>query len=233
METEHLIGVIGGMGPESTVDFMRKLIEMTDAHNDQEHIPLLVSSMPNFPDRSHHLLRGGESPLPALLERLHLLERAGATCIVMVCNTAHYWFDQLQAATTVQMLSMIDAVADAAKEAGFAKVGLLSTDATMATRMYQKSLKRADIECVTPNEALQKKMIDGIYAWKSGIPAKARDDLDAPYRYVAEQGVDAIILGCTELPLILEDAIRENPSFFLDSNRILAQAVIRWYETRQ
>ncbi|MCL2739555.1 MAG: amino acid racemase [Bacteroidales bacterium] len=230
---EHLIGVLGGMGPAATIDFMHKVIELTPAACDQQHIPMMVSSMPDIPDRSAHLLQGGASPLPALLHRLQLLEKAGASCIVIPCNTAHYWFPQLKAATSVAMLNLIDEVVDAACEARFSKVGLLATDATLATGIYQTALEKKGIECVAPDGVMQKAVMDGIYTYKAGDSAKARQGFEAPYCCLQQQQVGAIILGCTEIPLILADEIRKKPACFLDSNRILAQAVVRWYSGKR
>jgi len=218
------------MGPSATVDFMHKIVEFTQANSDQQHIPLLVASMPDIPDRSHCLLRGGLSPLPALLSRLKLLEDAGSTCIVIPCNTAHFWFEQLQAATSAQMLNLIDAVAACALEKRLSKVGLLSTDATIATRLYQTALEKRGIECIVPPDDLQKAMMEGIYLYKSGHLQEAQSLFKEPYLYLQRRQVEAIILGCTEIPLILSHEIAKQPHLFLDSNEVLARAVIRWYE---
>ncbi|MCL2310309.1 MAG: amino acid racemase [Proteobacteria bacterium] len=225
----YLIGVLGGMGPAATADLMNKIIELTEVTGDQQHIPLLVSSMPDIPDRGAHLLNGGASPLPALMDRLQMLEKAGAVCVVMPCNTAHYWFPQLKAAASAEMLSIIEATVEAVREAGLSEVGLLATDATLATGLYQSALEKAGIDCVVPDAVTQRTTMAGIFALKAGDPTTARRYLEAPYRYLLREA-DAIILGCTELPLILAEEVRERPSFFFDSNKTLAQAVIRWYE---
>ena len=227
---KNFIGVLGGMGPAATVDFMQKVIELTHAGNDQQHIPLLVSSMPDIPDRTACLLHGGASPLPALLERLQMLEKAGAACIVIPCNTAHYWFAQLQAAASVEMLNLIDLVTAAAREAGFSKVGLLATNATLATGLYQKALEKIGIACIAPEGDLQQSVMNGVYALKAGDLAQAHDLLAAPYQYLRQQKVEAVILGCTEIPLIFADEVRTHPARFLDSTQILARAVVGWYK---
>ena len=213
----------------ATIDFMQKVIALTQAECDQQHIPMLVASIPNIPDRSDHLLRGGPSPLPALLLRLKLLEKAGVDSIVIPCNTAHYWYDPLQAATTVEIVNLIDSVADMALEKGFSNIGLLSTDATIATCLYQNALEKRGIRCMVPLPELQKEMIVGINLYKSGRPIEARAHLEVPYCYLLQQESEAIILGCTETPLILSDEIAKNRHFFLDSNEILARTVVRRY----
>ncbi len=230
MEMDYLVGVLGGMGPAATADFMNKIIALTEAGSDQQHIPLLVSSIPDIPDRSDHLLNGGASPQPALIHRLHMLEKAGAACIAMPCNTAHYWYPQLKAAASADMLSIIDTAVAAIHEGGFSRIGLLATDATLATGLYQTELKRHGIDCVTPDAETQKAVMEGIYALKAGDLAKSRRCLETPCQYLQQRKVDAVILGCTEIPVILAEEAREKPAYFFDSNKILAQAVIRWYE---
>ena len=229
---KHLLGVLGGMGPAATVDFLQKVIQHTQAGSDQQHIPMLVASMPDIPDRSASILRGGPSPLPALLERLALLEKAGATCVVIPCNTAHFWFEQLKAVTSMEMIQLIDVVADQALEKGFSKVGLLSTDATIATNLYQNALEKRGIECVLPNESLQKEMMEGIYLYKAGELSKAQKSFQEPYCYLQHLQVNAIILGCTEIPIILANEITQKKAYFLDSNDILAQVVVEWHKQK-
>ncbi|MCL2871767.1 MAG: amino acid racemase [Betaproteobacteria bacterium] len=229
---DYLVGVLGGMGPAATADFIQKLIELTDAGSDQQHIPLLVSSIPDIPDRGACLLNGGLSPLSALLDRLQMLENAGAACIVIPCNTAHYWFPQLKAATSVEMLNLIDMVAQAVRDAGFSKVGVLATDATLITGLYQTALEQFGVDFVIPEGAAQQAVMDGIFALKAGATESARGHFEAPYQYLQQQKVDAIILGCTEIPIALAEEVRNRPAYFVDSNKILAQAVIRWYERK-
>ena len=230
MSVDYLIGVLGGMGPAATVDLMSKVIGLTRTGGDQLHVPLLVSSMPDFPDRSTYLLSGGPSPLPALLDRLQMLEKAGARCIVIPCNTAHYWFSELQAATSALILNLIEEVAEAARQRGFSKVGLLATDATVSTGLYPKALEKNNVECIMLQGPLQKAAMEGIYLYKAGHLEEARQRLATPYRHLQHQKVEAIILGCSEVPLIMAKEIHQKPHYFLDSNQILAEAIVRQYE---
>ena len=130
---KNVIGILGGMGPAATADMFQKFIKLTPAHCDQEHIPLLISSIPDIPDRTECILHGGEDPESVMEKYVHGLENAGATCIIMACNTAHYWFDHLKAKSHVDMLSIIDATIDEVIATGKQKIGLLTTDATLAT----------------------------------------------------------------------------------------------------
>ena len=105
---KNIIGILGGMGPAATADMFQKFIQLTPAHCDQEHIPLVISSIPDIPDRTTSILHEGESPLPAMEEYMHGLERAGAKCIIIACNTAHYWYNDLKKKCNVDMLNIID-----------------------------------------------------------------------------------------------------------------------------
>jgi aspartate racemase len=106
-----VLGVLGGMGPMATVDFMAKVLRNTPADRDQEHIPTIVCSATNIPDRSAAILEGGPDPLPAMRDALHKLERSGVTCIAMPCNTAHFWYSSLQLETNIPILHIVDNVA--------------------------------------------------------------------------------------------------------------------------
>jgi aspartate racemase len=108
-----LIGILGGMGPLATVDLMKKIIQQTPVRRDQDHVPLVVWSVPQVPDRQHALRGEGASPLPAMLEGIAALNGAGATRIAIACNTAHYWFDQLSAASAAPILHIADVTLDA------------------------------------------------------------------------------------------------------------------------
>ena len=133
-----VIGVLGGMGPAATVDFLRHMVELTPAACDQEHLPLLVSSVPQIPDRSAAFLGLGDSPLDALVAHGQRLVRAGASVMVMPCNTAHLWFEPLQEALGVPMLHIVDAtLAELDSGPGHTvHVGLLATPATTFSGLY-------------------------------------------------------------------------------------------------
>ncbi|HXF67998.1 MAG TPA: amino acid racemase, partial [Burkholderiales bacterium] len=134
----RLLGVLGGMGPLATVDFMRKVIEATPARSDQEHLPLIVYSVPQVPDRTAAILQGGASPLPAMLRGIEVLGRAGAQALAIPCNTAHYWYDELVRQGGLPILHIADAACAALERRGVrgAAVGLLATSGTLAAGFY-------------------------------------------------------------------------------------------------
>ncbi|MDN6090128.1 MAG: aspartate/glutamate racemase family protein, partial [Enterobacterales bacterium] len=106
---QHTIGILGGMGPAATADMLSKFVHFRHVGQDQQHIPIIACSIPDIPDRSACLLSGGPSPYDYLERYLHMLEGAGAECIVIPCNTAHYWFERLQHSAHVEMINILDA----------------------------------------------------------------------------------------------------------------------------
>lgn len=103
------IGILGGMGPQATVDAMNKIIKNTSAHSDQEHIPVIIVSIPDIPDRTKSIINHDDKPFEKMREYLKILENANVGCIIIPCNTAHFWFDQLQQQTHTKMISIIEA----------------------------------------------------------------------------------------------------------------------------
>ena len=228
---KNIIGILGGMGPAATADMFQKFIQLTPAHCDQEHIPLVISSIPDIPDRSTSILHEGESPLPAMEEYMHGLERAGAKCIIIACNTAHYWYNDLKKKCNVDMLNIIDSTISEILSTGKNKVGILATDATLSTQLYQKTLEKCGITCLIPEKSSQKQVMESIYLYKSGEIEKSEELMLIQRDELINRGAEIIILGCTEVPLILEKAMKENPSLYEDSTAALVRAAINWYKT--
>lgn len=228
---KNIIGILGGMGPAATADMFQKFIRLTPAHCDQEHIPLLISSIPDIPDRTRCILAQGEDPEPLMEKYVQGLENAGATCIIIACNTAHYWFDHLKAKSRVEMLSMIDTTVNEVLKSGKQRIGLLATDATLAAGLYQQRIEAQGLHFISPTETGQKEVMESIYLLKSGelkrsteLMLKQRDEL-------IRLGAEVIILGCTEVPIILEKEIESQPHLYVDSTLTLVRSAIDWYKT--
>lgn len=172
-EVVPLIGVLGGMGPLATLDFLQKLIASTPVQRDQNHVPTVVWNVPQIPDRQKALAGTGESPLPAMLHGIAQLNAAGATRIVIPCNTAHAWFDALSRASPAPIIHIVQASVDALDAAGGvsagSKVGLVATRGTLDAGLYQSHLERRGIPLVvnTPEE-LDTLFTPGCYAIKQG-----------------------------------------------------------------
>ncbi|MGR5061544.1 aspartate/glutamate racemase family protein [Photobacterium sp. DNB22_13_2] len=222
------LGILGGMGPLATVEFMQKIIAQTPASSDQQHIPMLVSNNPQIPDRTAFLISNGDDPYPALKHGMEQLEQAGAECIVMPCNTAHYWYPRLSNSSRVHMISILDSVVTEAQQRGYRKVGILATTATMTTRMYQTKLAQKQIAAIAPDQDQQQAVMAGIYAVKAGDVEQGHRLMKPIFDTLLAQGADAVILGCTEIPVALAETVFHQPEQCLDSLNILAKACIDW-----
>lgn len=199
------IGIIGGMGPLATTDLFEKIVGHTKAACDQEHLHVVIDSNTNIPDRTAALLHGGADPLPELVKSAGRLEKMGADVLIMPCNTAHNYYDGIAAAVSVPVLHMVRLTAQALVERGVKKAGLLATDGTVRTGIYQKSFAGSGVELLTPDEAGQRAVMEMIY---QGVKAGDMAFDAQPARQAMERllaaGAEVLILGCTELPLAVK-----------------------------
>ena len=226
--TRRTVGVLGGMGPLATVDFMRKVIDLTPAVRDQDHVPLIICSIPQVPDRTAAIVDGAESPLPVLLEGLGVLERSGVGCIAIPCNTAHHWYDEMTAGCSVEILHIVDCALATLERRGHGAgpVGLLSTAGTIAAGIYQKRFDHRGYDSVVPTpEDMENLVSEGIRLVKAGRVADARERLESAAANLRQRGAGTIVLGCTEIPVALDD----ESAGYVDATRALADAAVRWY----
>ncbi len=186
---------------------------------------MIVASVPQIPDRSDALLRGGASPLPAMLDGIDCLTTAGADLIAIPCNTAHAWYEEIAARAGVPVLHIVQAVLDELQERGLSGsvVGLLATTGTVQAGIYQATLRKAGLECrVPPDDA---RVMTGIRAVKAGELALARDLFARLVRELLADGCDVVVLGCTEIPVVL-DGIADLAAYTVDASAALARAAI-------
>ncbi|MBG6244753.1 aspartate racemase [Candidatus Symbiopectobacterium sp. 'North America'] len=227
----NLIGILGGMGPGATVDAMQKLINNTPANKDQDHIPTIAVFIPDIPDRTQCILNHGASPLDKMVQYMKILENAGAECIIIPCNTAHFWFDELKKRTHVEMISIIDTTCQLIKQQHLHAVGLLASTAKCKAKIYQDNLSALGIACQIPDDTAQQAVIESIYAYKAGRIADAHRLL-APVRdTLLDAGVEKLILGCTELPLILQQDMASAPEHYIDATDALIKKTVECYFT--
>lgn len=220
----ELAGIVGGMGPLATIELMRLVMEETPASCDQEHIPLLVYSNPRIPDRTKAILGEGQSPVAALIESSQLLEKAGATFLALPCNTAHYFLPQVEAAVSVPIINMIEETAVEVEQAGISKIGILATDGTIKTGIYQTALKAHGIEAEIPDETHQPAVMEAIYAVKAGCDLKETEKILEPVLIFMSERVDTVIAGCTELPMLLRGPA--HGLAVIDTLRVLARRIV-------
>lgn len=218
-------GVLGGMGPEATVDFMAKVIALTPGERDQDHIHMLVDHDPTVPNRQDAILGDGEDPGPALAAMARRLEAAGADFLVIPCNTAHVFEQAIIDAVDIPLVSII-AETISALPADCGAVGLLATDGCLKAGVYQRALDARGIPAIEPGADEMSELMAAIYAIKAGNASAATGEtMRALAKALVERGAGAVIAGCTEIPLVLEQSMLDVP--LLSSTDILARKTVQ------
>ena len=221
-----VVGVLGGMGPEATVELMRRVIALTPAEEDQDHIRMIVEHNPKVPSRIKALIdKTGESPAPVLIEMAKRLETAGANVLAMPCNTAHAYADQIRATTSIPLLDMIGLTASRLSRMllKYRRVGLLASTAVRSLGLYEHALDPLGITVAYPRDQAQvMRLIKAVKRGETG--ADQRRELLA----IAEelQDADVLIIACTELS-VLADGL-DSAKAVLDSLDVLVEEVVAW-----
>lgn len=228
-----VVGIIGGMGPQATVDLFQKILDATPAASDQEHLKLLIYNDPQIADRTEAILGKGNSPLPQLLSAARGLIELGAELLAIPCNTAHFFVPALQRSLSVPFIHMLAEVAQyiRQKHSKVEKVGLLATDGTIAAGVYEKALGERGLRVLNPDAESQKKVMEVIYGSggiKAGTVAGWQTELLLEViEELVVQGAGAVIAGCTELSSLFDRYPCSCSIPVISSNDILAQAIVR------
>lgn len=240
MTTEKIIGVVGGVGPFAGIDLLRKIAGQTEAQRDQEHLAVYSVSQPRpIGDRTGFLL--GETdvnPGYAIAEQLHTLSQMGAYVAGIPCNTAHapsiFSVIRRQAPAGLRLLHMIEELVRHIQShyAGIKQVGILSTTGTYLSRVYPELLESAGFRPLVPDEDVQNDLVnqaiyDPVYGLKAlgRATGRSREDLRIGLAHLRAKGAEAVVLGCTEIPLAITEATFEYV-VVLDPTLILARALI-------
>lgn len=226
----RMLGVLGGMGPLATADFLAKLAAATPAARDQEHIPVVAWSVPQVPDRVPAILGNGPSPLPAMVDGIRALKSVGAQGIAIACNTAHYWVDELTEQGCLPIVHIADAaLAEACLRApGGRRIGLLATSGTIAAGFYQSRFKQAGYATMLPQSADQDLLHQSIQLVKSGEIAAATALAESVAAALLDGQADVLIAGCTELPIALAACNVALKPRIVDATAALASACVAW-----
>jgi aspartate racemase len=222
-----LIGILGGMGPLATVDFLEKVIRATPASQDQDHVPMIVHHVPQIPNRNLAVLDGHDAPFEPMLSGLRTLQRSGADAIAIPCNTAHAWFDRLAQETQVPLIHIADAVAQNVRKrgSGTSEVVLLATRGTIAAGIYTSRANGIADRIILPEDTVQVRIERIILAVKAGRIGEARDEASRVAEHLLSgQGDRLLLLACTELPIAFETS--RFSSHLIDSSQALAEACI-------
>ena len=200
MQRGRTIGVIGGMGPAATVEFFRRLVVATPARSDQEHLHIIIDDDPSVPDRTAAILGRGEDPLPVLLAMAKRLEDAGAELIAIPCNTAHHYLAEIRESVGIPVLDM---PAEAAARIEADRVGLIATEGTISSGVYQRAFSERGIGIIIPGKSDQSRVMRAIEGIKSGEdPSGLTEEIAPVVSRLGDAGAGAVIAGCTEISLL-------------------------------
>jgi len=225
------VGVLGGMGPTATVDFLARIIAATRAERDQDHLHVLVDCNPQVPDRSAFLRSEGPDPRPSLVAMAKGLEQAGASFLVMACNTAHAFAEDIRAVVAIPLVDWPSVVADAVSVTGVKQVGILASTGTLVANIYRIPLDARGIRSVVPTPSRQAGVMRAIYG-PEGIKRLgpesqvARRDLQAGAEDVVAQGAAAVILACTEFSALSALGALQVKVPVFDASEIVARYVV-------
>lgn len=219
------LGVIGGLGPIATAYFMELVIKMTDAERDQEHIEMIVYNFPKIPDRTAYILgQSRENPVDSMIAIGKKLEAQGADYIAIPCVTAHYFHKELSESIRIPILHAIRETGEEILKKKVGTVGLMATDGTVQSGIFQKQLEEMGLKVLAPESEYQRLVMDIIYKnVKAGNPPDI-DKFNRVSRHLRERGAKILILGCTELSLIMRDfSIGKG---YVDVMEVLAQRAV-------
>lgn len=222
-----VLGVIGGLGPEATLDFFAKVLRATPAERDQDHLHLIINNNPKVPNRNEAVAGTGPSCGPELAKSARALERAGADLLVMPCNTAHAFAADIRAAVQIPFMSLIDETVSAtrAQHPQLRRVGVLATSGCLQAGLYRDAFAQVGIETLEPTGPALRRFMAALYDIKSGRKKSARAVMLALAEDLIAEGAEALVFGCTEVPLVLSAEDFTVP--LLESTEILAHAVVR------
>lgn len=219
------LGIIGGLGPMATAYFMQLVILMTDAVTDQEHIEMIIYNNPRTPDRTAYILgQSQQSPVEEMVRMGRQLAAQDCEALAIPCMTAHYFHAELEEQIKVPVVHGIRKTAQYLQERGIRNVGVMATDGTISSGIFQKELQEAGINSIVPDKEYQQKVMELIY---EDVKAGRKVDMEKFYavsQHLRLQGADVIVLGCTELSVIKRD--EQIGADYLDALDVLAQSCV-------
>ncbi|MBO3443305.1 amino acid racemase [Clostridium sp. CCUG 7971] len=226
MKTNKTVGVMGGLGPMATVYFYDMVVRLTDASYDQDHIDMVITNRATTPDRTDFIIgKSDKSPANILIEDAKKLEAFGCSFLVITCNTAHYFYNEISSSVSIPTLNIIEETVKYAHEKGYKKLGILATTGNIQTKLYQNMCEKYSIDYLVLDDNRQQYIMDIIYKdIKSGKPANM-GKFNLVVDYLKENNCDGAILGCTELSILKNDNDLDN-DFYIDSLEVLARRTI-------
>lgn len=229
MSQEAIVGVIGGMGPEATIDFMIKVLRSTPAKTDSDHIRMVVDNNGKIPSRIEAILSNGISPVNEMIDMAKRLESYGVDFLVIPCNTAHYYYEEVKRSVNIPILNILQLTRKRVinQVPGIKRVGILASSAFLATGLYQQTFNIIGIELITPEESIQKSLMNVILAVKEGeVTDHHLIVVKNAIEGLSNNGAESVVIGCTELS-VLTDRIIDAPVPLFDSSLILAEETVK------
>lgn len=226
-QRQATVGVLGGMGPAATVDFFDRLVRGTPVGRDQDHPRVLIDCNPHLPDRNLALKGAGPSPGPDMASMAQRLEAMGAQFLVIPCNTAHAFLDDVRAVVSLPIISMVEEATLAAASRIPSRVGLLAADGCLAAGLYQTMLEGLGLQSILLAASEQQRFMTCIYEIKAGQRGTVQKGcMETLAAKLIEAGADVIIAACTEVPLVLAQADCRVP--LIDATEVLVQRTVSY-----
>ncbi|MBD3275315.1 MAG: amino acid racemase [Candidatus Marinimicrobia bacterium] len=231
---EKIVGILGGMGPAATIDFMSRVLRNTPAEDDEDHIQMFINHNPKVPSRIKALIdKTGESPAPVLQKMARNLESMGADFLAMPCNTSHYYLSEIQDVIKIPILNMIDLTVDAviSNAKNIRKVGILASTAVLNVNIYSEAFQNKNITVIKPQDEQQQKIMEVIKAVKrNDMGQNLTSTLNEVINDLIEKGVEAIVIGCTEISVVTGGI--DISTQLYDASEILARKVVDMCQTK-
>ena len=225
-----VVGIIGGMGPEATVDLMARVIRATPALDDIDHIRMVVDNNPKVPSRIKALFeKTGESPLPCLQDMARKLERWGVNILAIPCNTAHVYHAGVQEVVSIPVLDMIELTTQRviAENPGLKTVGLLASSVVLELGLYEQRFAEKGVATMGPSAEKQEAVMAAIRKIKAGITGfEVTEAFQAAAVEMADRGAQTLIVACTELSII-NNAVQW-PNSCYDACQVLAESIVKF-----
>lgn len=227
---EKIVGILGGMGPEATCEIFRRIIKLTEAKSDGEHLRVIIDNNPKIPDRTNAIMNKGISPVDEMIKTAQNIQQAGADFIIVPCITAHRFIAEVQNFIDIPILNGLELTNEhlSLRYPGISKLGLIATTGTISTGLFLEYIK--EIKVIAPKDALQDEVMDIIYGAK-GIKA-GNTSMDVItrinkviQRLVEEEGIDGVITGCTEIGLVMNQSYLNIP--LIDPLTVLAEESVK------
>jgi aspartate racemase len=225
-QTKHMLGILGGMGPEATSVLYKRITDRTVVSCDQEHINILIYSHAGLPDRTGCILCGEEEQLWDMLAKdVQLLKNAGCEYLAVPCNTCHYFGDRFREAMDGHFIDMIRETANYVAKRRYHKVGVLATDGTVRADLYRKELAALDVEAIYPDEKHQKDVMTLIYDQIKRGEKGDKHLFQGIAQHMHARGCEAVVLACTELSVFAVNH-ELTGGFYIDAMEALAERCI-------